>query len=99
MRDLPRGVHVYNAAMLRRAGQIAKWFLGPESGVYGHLGPRWIFLRALGIIFFSAFYSLVFQAKGLISPNGILPANVYISAVGHSVHGLARFWFVPSVFW
>ncbi|MGB6821863.1 MAG: lipase maturation factor family protein [Candidatus Acidiferrales bacterium] len=89
----------YNAAMLRRAGQIAKWFLGPESGAYGHLGPRWIFLRALGIIFFSAFYSLVFQAKGLIGPNGILPANVYINAVGHSVHGLAKFWFVPSLFW
>ncbi|HXT74214.1 MAG TPA: lipase maturation factor family protein [Candidatus Angelobacter sp.] len=99
MRDLSHGVHVYNAAMLRRVGQIARWFLGPESGVYGHLGPRWIFLRALGIIFFSAFYSLVFQAKGLIGPNGILPANVYINAVGHSVHGLARFWFVPSVFW
>jgi len=85
--------------MLRRAGQIAKWFLDPESGTFGHLGPRWIFLRALGIIFFSAFYSLVFQAKGLIGPNGILPANVYINAVGHSVHGLAKFWFVPSVFW
>jgi len=85
--------------MLRRAGQIAKWFLGPESGSFGHLGPRWIFLRALGIIFFSAFYSLVFQAKGLIGPNGILPANVYINAVGHSIHGLAKFWFVPSVFW
>jgi len=92
-------VRVYNAAMLRRAGQIAKWFLDPESGTFGHLGPRWIFLRALGIIFFSAFYSLVFQAKGLIGPNGILPANVYINAVGHSVHGLAKFWFVPSVFW
>jgi len=85
--------------MLRRAGQIAKWFLGPKSGAYGHLGPRWIFLRALGIIFFSAFYSLLFQAKGLIGPNGILPANVYINAVGHSVHGLARLRFVPSVFW
>lgn len=85
--------------MVRRAGQIANWFLGPESGTFGHLGPRWIFLRALGIIFFSAFYSLVFQAKGLIGPNGILPANVYINAVGHSVHGLAKFWFVPSVFW
>lgn len=85
--------------MLRRAGQIANWFLGPESGTNGHLGPRWIFLRALGVIFFSAFYSLVFQAEGLIGPNGILPANVYINAVGHSVHGLAKFWFVPSVFW
>lgn len=85
--------------MLRRAGQIAKWFLGPESGAYGHLGPRWIFLRALGVIFFSAFYSLVFQAKGLIGPNGILPANVYLDAIGHSVRSLERLWFAPSLFW
>ncbi len=36
--------------------------------------PRWIFLRALGAIFFSAFYSLWFQIHGLIGPNGISPA-------------------------
>lgn len=84
---------------MRRAGQIAKWFLGPESGAYGHLGPRWIFLRALGVIFFSAFYSLVFQAKGLIGPNGILPADLYLDAVAHSMHGLEKVWFAPSLFW
>ncbi|HEV2615375.1 MAG TPA: lipase maturation factor family protein [Candidatus Acidoferrales bacterium] len=84
---------------MRRAAEIAKWFLGPESGAHGHLGPRWIFLRALGLIFFSAFYSLVFQARGLIGPNGILPANFYLSAVGHSIHGLEKLWFVPSLLW
>ncbi|MFZ0415610.1 MAG: lipase maturation factor family protein [Candidatus Acidiferrales bacterium] len=83
-----------------RAAQIANWLLGPESGkTPGHLGPRWIFLRALGLIFFSAFYSLAYQVKGLIGPNGILPADGYLSAVGHSIHGLMKFWFVPSVFW
>ena len=85
--------------MVSRASQIAKWFLGPESGSSGHLGPRWLFLRALGLIFFSAFYSLVFQVKGLIGSNGILPANVYLGAVGQSMHGLEKFWFAPSVFW
>ncbi|MHB8525729.1 MAG: lipase maturation factor family protein [Candidatus Acidiferrales bacterium] len=86
--------------MASSASQIAKWFLGPESGRNsGHLGPRWIFLRALGLIFFSAFYSLVFQATGLIGPNGILPSNVYLGAVSQSMHGLAKFWFAPSVFW
>ncbi|HKV28939.1 MAG TPA: lipase maturation factor family protein, partial [Candidatus Acidoferrales bacterium] len=77
----------------------ANWFLGPESGISGHLGPRWIFLRALGLIFFSAFYSLVFQVKGLIGPNGILPANFYLGTIGHSIHGLERLWFAPSLFW
>ncbi|MHB8754500.1 MAG: lipase maturation factor family protein, partial [Candidatus Acidiferrales bacterium] len=48
---------------------------------------------------FSAFYSLVFQATGLIGPNGILPANIYLGALGQSMHGLEKFWFAPSVFW
>ena len=41
--------------------------------------PRWLFLRALALIFFSAFYSLVFQIKGLIGPEGILPAQHYLA--------------------
>jgi hypothetical protein len=92
-------LRLYNAAMENRFVRAANWLLGPESGEAGHLGPRWIFLRALGLIFFSAFYSLVYQAKGLIGPNGILPANNYLDAVAHSVHGLEKFWFAPSVFW
>ena len=35
---------------------------------------RWLWLRALGLIFFSAFYSLLSQTHGLIGPNGLLPA-------------------------
>ena len=60
------------------------WLLGPEipsEKSPGHLWPRWIFLRALGVIYFSAFYSLIFQIKGLIGPDGILPAGDYLQAV------------------
>ncbi|HKF51854.1 MAG TPA: lipase maturation factor family protein [Candidatus Acidoferrales bacterium] len=79
--------------------RAAKWLLGPESGEAGHLGSRWIFLRALGVIFFSAFYSLVYQAEGLIGPNGILPANMYLDTISKYEHGLAKLWYAPSVFW
>ena len=51
------------------------------TAIQGHLWPRWIFLRALGLIYFSAFYSLLFQIKGLIGPDGILPAVDYLQAV------------------
>jgi hypothetical protein len=86
--------------MFSRAAQIVQWLLGPESGkTRGHLAPRWIFLRALGLIFFSAFYSLYFQVEGLIGPNGILPADVYLNTVGHYMPGLSKIWFAPSVFW
>jgi len=63
-----------------------------------HLWPRWLFLRALGLIYFSAFYSLIFQIKGLIGPNGILPAGDYLQAVAAAMHGY-RFWFTPTLFW
>ena len=70
----------------------------PQTCAPTHLWPRWIFLRALGLIYFSAFYSLIFQIKGLIGPNGILPAGDYLSVVSAAMHGL-RFWSAPTLFW
>jgi lipase maturation factor len=65
----------------------------------GYLWPRWIFLRALGLIFFSAFYSLAFQIHGLIGERGILPAQDYLGAISGAVPGITRLWYAPSVFW
>src|ERR1700733_479493 len=81
--------------------RIINWFLGPRPPTVerpGHLWPRWIFLRGLGLIYFSAFYSLLFQIKGLIGPNGILPALDYLKVVTASLQG-HRFWFAPSLLW
>jgi lipase maturation factor 1 len=78
-----------------------EWLLGPEPITPerpGHLWPRWIFLRSLGLIYFSAFYSLLFQIRGLTGPNGILPAVDYLAAVRGSFHA-GRFWFAPSLLW
>ena len=71
---------------------------GPDTSPPGYLAARWLFLRALGLIFFSAFYSLTFQIRGLIGPNGILPARDYLVQVAR-VLGSARFWYAPTVFW
>jgi hypothetical protein len=63
----------------------------------GYLWPRWIFLRALGVIFFSAFYSLAFQIHGLIGPRGILPAGEYLERV-RLVLGTAKgIWAAPTL--
>ncbi len=67
-------------------------------GASNRLIARWVFLRALGLIYFSAFYSLLFQIRGLIGNNGILPATEFLEAVAHS-YGPTRFWFAPSLFW
>ncbi len=63
------------------------------------LWPRWIFLRCLGLIFFSAFYSLAFQIWGLIGPRGILPAGSWLEEVARVIPGLSRFWRVPTLLW
>jgi hypothetical protein len=65
----------------------------------GYLGPRWIFLRALGLIFFSAFYSFAFQIQGLIGSHGILPAAEFLPRAAAALSVPTRFWYVPTVFW
>jgi hypothetical protein len=68
------------------------------------MAPRWIFLRALALIYFSAFYSLLFQIKGLIGPEGILPAQDYLADIAQQpslaqLFGLERYWYAPSLYW
>src|ERR1700756_4593575 len=70
-----------------------------KRGASDRLIPRWLFLRALGLIYFSAFYSLLFQIRGLIGPAGVLPAQRYLAAIDRSLPGLTRFWFAPTLFW
>ncbi|MDT8068445.1 MAG: lipase maturation factor family protein [Terriglobia bacterium] len=75
------------------------WAFDSKSGLTDRLIPRWIFLRALGLIYFSAFYPLLFQIRGLIGPNGILPAQVYLEAVAQSNFSGVRYWFAPTLLW
>ena len=76
-----------------------RWLFDSDRGPRDRFVPRWIFLRALGLIYFSAFLSLLFQIKGLIGPNGILPAGNYLQAVTQSFGSYERFWFAPSLLW
>ena len=79
-------------------GNIIQRFFDSRFGAHDRLIARWLFLRALGLIYFSAFYSLLFQIRGLIGNSGILPAGEFLEAVAHS-YGPARFWFAPSLYW
>ncbi len=64
----------------------------------GHLWPRWLFLRALGLIFFAAFHSLAFQIHGLIGPEGILPARLFLDDV-KTVFPLSGVIRAPTLLW
>jgi lipase maturation factor 1 len=89
--------------MLGRLAAGLHWLLGTQNseGVPAssrYLWARWIFLRGIGFIYFSAFYSFYFQVKGLVGPEGILPARDYLQAVDGALHWI-RFWYAPTVFW
>jgi hypothetical protein len=71
--------------MDRRLASAIGWLFGRQQGAPDRLIPRWLFLRALGAIYFSAFLSLVFQIRGLIGPEGILPASRYLQAIEQSL--------------
>jgi len=78
---------------------VVRRLFSSEYGASDRLLPRWLFLRALGIIYFSAFYSLIFQIRGLVGPEGILPAGDYLHIIASSAPGALRFWYAPSLFW
>ncbi len=75
------------------------WLFDSRQGFRNRLLPRWLFLRALGLIYFSAFFSLIFQIRGLIGPDGILPAGPYLQQVAQSLGHLQRFWYAPTLLW
>ncbi|HYT19956.1 MAG TPA: lipase maturation factor family protein [Candidatus Polarisedimenticolia bacterium] len=77
---------------------VLRWLFDPEHGASGRLLPRWIFLRALGLIFYSAFFSLLPQIRGLIGPHGILPAGEYLQALAERF-GHAGYWYAPTLLW
>ncbi len=77
---------------------VLRWLFGSARGASGRLLPRWLFLRALGLIYYSAFFSLAFQIRGLIGPQGILPAGEYLKALAEN-YGRAGYWDAPTLLW
>jgi hypothetical protein len=78
---------------------MASSFAADKDESEGYLWPRWLFLRALGLIFFSTFYALAFQMHGLIGERGILPAGLYLERISTVFGPLTRLWFAPTLLW
>jgi len=83
--------------------RLTRWFWGRHLGPPDYFLTRWIFLRALGVIYLIAFVSLWIQISGLIGHDGILPADQYLSAVTQhcDARGIAldRYYFWPTLCW
>jgi lipase maturation factor 1 len=75
------------------------WLFDGQQGSPNRLIPRWLLLRTLGAVYFSAFFSLVFQIRGLMGPAGILPASGYLHDVAHSLVSWQRIWYAPTLLW
>jgi hypothetical protein len=82
----------------KRAATLFRSFFDPAFGDENHHIARWLFLRALALIYFSAFFSLLFQIRGLIGPDGLLPVDPYLSRVTQAF-GIFRFWYAPTLLW
>lgn len=57
-----------------------------------------LFPRLLGLIYFVAFGAFLFQIKGLLGDNGILPVSSFLRWI-HGRFGKRGYWLVPSLFW
>lgn len=57
-----------------------------------------LFPRLLGLIYLFAFGAFLFQIKGLLGTNGILPASTFLGWV-HRRYGWRSYWLVPSLLW
>lgn len=60
---------------------------------------RWLFLRALGLIYLVAFVSLGLQVKGLIGSNGISPITDFLRAVANAYPAPDRYLRLPTLAW
>ena len=78
--------------------RLTRVLVGPNLQRPNFSASTAIFLRALAAIYFIAFASLWWQLNGLIGPDGILPAQPYLDAVGRQL-GLLRFWYLPTLSW
>jgi lipase maturation factor 1 len=57
-----------------------------------------LFPRFLGLIYFFAFGAFIFQIKGLIGEQGILPLKDYLFVIRH-YYSKNQFYYAPTLFW
>jgi predicted DCC family thiol-disulfide oxidoreductase YuxK len=82
-------------------GTVARWLqllTGNRIGPTRYRSTRWLFLRALGVVFLVAFASLGVQLGGLAGEGGLLPSCAYLDRVEAAL-GSERFWRAPTLLW
>jgi len=84
---------------LRTAWRNAKEFSGIGGGA-GCLWPRWMVLRAVGLVYIVIFAGIIDEGKALVGAGGIAPIAEFCAAMGKMLpHASQRLFLVPSLFW
>jgi predicted DCC family thiol-disulfide oxidoreductase YuxK len=91
-------VYAFIAAHRAAFYRISVFLWGKDYGPPRYDLVSFLFLRAFGLIYLSAFVSFGVQAQGLIGSHGILPLAELVDAAGRSA-GPQRFFLMPMVFW
>ncbi|HEX4646702.1 MAG TPA: lipase maturation factor family protein, partial [Verrucomicrobiae bacterium] len=103
MRPVTEWCYAFIAGHREFFSTLTRWFWGRQAGKPDYFLVRGIFLRLLGIIYFSAFVSLGTQISGLSGSNGILPAQELMESARMYVRqndlGLERYHLLPTLCW
>ncbi|HEY7090699.1 MAG TPA: lipase maturation factor family protein [Tepidisphaeraceae bacterium] len=78
--------------------RLDRILIGPHATPSTYFLSRWLFMRALGIIYLIAFISYWSQIDGLIGSKGILPVAPWLDAIRQH-YGVQRFWLLPTLAW
>ncbi|MBI3543695.1 MAG: lipase maturation factor family protein [Deltaproteobacteria bacterium] len=69
------------------------------GGEATYLWPRWLFLRLVGVVFIFVFAGWIIEGPALVGPGGVEPIGDFLDSVLKQDPSLARFVFMPTVFW
>ena len=85
--------------LLREAWRRIKDFSG-WGGEATYLWPRWLVLRAVGIVYLFVFGGIIDQGHGLVGPHGIISlSQFFANQVKTSGGAIPAFVGAPSFFW
>jgi predicted DCC family thiol-disulfide oxidoreductase YuxK len=91
-------VYAFIAAHRSASYRVSLLLWGTDYAPPRHDWISFLFLRALGLIYLSAFVSFGVQAVGLIGSHGILPLAELVKFIASSA-GIERFFIMPMLFW
>lgn len=84
---------------LAKVWRPVKDFAG-YGGEATYLWPRWIFLRAVALVYMIAFAGIIADSPVLIGPHGIMPLPGLLEALRQNYPSAPEFFFrAPSLFW